>query len=304
MRRYGRSLHADRLQRNRGGVLSHLLLTGAKYMGLTHYYHLPDSRVVKLLPIPLSFHLLSVAAQTLQLWSDWSSPGAERVVWQVDLREAIRTDLGSSVGRLIAARSVFVVDASLLAMGPGSEKASLLILSVCAPTGVSSSSSLSSSSTPFQLQLWLHTFELWVSPQNNRSPVEVTRRLMITDKVVRVPSCLTDSSASTVEANDTSTDVSWLWSSPVKPSIHSCPAVHRVFVTWSADSVAEAAPVSSVHVMQLDPTSLAAAAMGGGGLDTRIPSRDVLDIKSVKGMDGVCAVLRGEVLYVYRHSCR
>lgn len=297
MRRYGRSLHADRLQRNRGGVLSHLLLTGAKYMGLTHYYHLPDSRVVKLLPIPLSFHLLTVAAQTLQLWSDWSSPGAERIVWQVDLREAIRTDLGSSVGRLIAARSVFVVDASLLAMEPGSEKASLLILSVCAPTGASSSSS-STSTTPSQLQLWLHTFELWVSPQNNRSPVEVTRRLMITDKVVRAPSCLTDSSASTasvVEDGDASTDVSWLWSSPVKPSIHSCSAVHRVFITWSADSVAEAAPVSSVHVMQLDPTPLSAAAVGGGGLDTRIPSRDVLDIKSVRGMDGVCAVLRGTV---------
>jgi hypothetical protein len=274
-------------------------------MGLTHYYHLPDSRVVKLLPIPLSFHLLSVAAQTLQLWSDWSSPGAERVVWQVDLRESIRTDLGSSVGRLIAARSVFVVDASLLAMEPGSEKASLLILSVCTPTGTSSSSSSLSLTTPSQLQLWLHTFELWISPQNNRSPVEVTRRLMITDKVVRAPSCLADSSASAasassaVEDSDTFTDISWLWSTPVKPSIHTCPAAHRVFVTWSADSVhvAEAAPASSVHVMQLDPTPLAAAAaaMGGGGLDTRIPSRDVLDIKSVKGMDGVCAILRGTV---------
>lgn len=218
----------------------------------------------------------------------------------------------------IAARSVFVLDAALLAMEPAdSEKATLLILSVCAPTGASPSSpsaSSSSSTTPSLLQLWLHTFEVWISPQNNRSPVSVTRRLMITDKVARTPSpsSLDGSSAADASAADAvedaygsaaTPDVSWLWSSTAKPSIHSC-APHRVFVTWSADG---GAPAPTVHVMQLDPLAplaAAAAAVCGGGLDTRIPSKDVLDIKRMSTVlrgsmdDGyVCAVLRGRYVY-------
>lgn len=139
---------------------------------------------------------------------------------------------------------------------------------------------------------------------------------MITDKVARTPSpssSLDGSSAADASAAAASAvedaygsaatpDVSWLWSSTAKPSIHSC-APHRVFVTWSADG---GAPAPTVHVMQLDPLAypLAAAALCGGGLDTRIPSRDVLDIKRVstvlRGMDDdgyVCAVLRGRYVY-------
>jgi len=289
VRRYGRSLHADQLQRNRG-ALSHLLQSGAKYMGLTHYYHLPDSRVVKLLPISLSFYLLSVAVQTLQLWSDWSSPGAERVVWQVDVREAIRADL-RCVGLSACARSIFVVDASLLAMDPGSEQATLLILSVCGPTSAGASVAAPS------LQLWLHTFEVLISSQNNRSPVTVTRRLMVTDKVARTPTPL----ESAVEDALTGTlDVSFVWSSTVKPSIHSC--AHKVLITWSAHSVAGAPsdhPLHCVYVLQYDALHrppLASTHACEDGIDTRIPSRDVLDIKVVRGMDGLCAVLRGKVL--------
>lgn len=291
VRRYGRTLNADLLQRDRS-LFTNLLTSGARLIGIAPTPS-SDAAVVKLIPVPLSFLLLAVSQKTITAWSDWTNPGEESVVWTQGIRQLLGSDLSSLGGS--EGDKVEVVDAALMHVELGAEQATLLVLSAQS-TGAGDSSSTA---------LWLHTMEIQITPGaqaggGHQSPVRILHRMRLSKRATFY------SSREGTRPSDY-----------VAPALAAQPPSWRVFIAWteapttSGDDY-ENADVT-LHGVQIDvlnqPLLNATSTITGGqrdqraqreesiqcrhAQDSKLPVSSVLAVSAVKGVDGLCVVKTG-----------
>jgi hypothetical protein len=313
VRRYGRTLNADPLQRNRS-LFANLLSSGARFMGIAPVVD-ADARIVKVIPVPMSYFLLSLSNSTLSLWADWTNPGSEEVVWDQNIRDLLRADTAGSQTRHDT--KLEIVDACLMQVEPGAERASLLVLSACYAdrhgTGPAA--------------LWLHTLEVQLpasgAAASGRSPVSILHHSLVAEEAQYQPFA-------------TSREVP----APkgyFAPRIASLPPSWRVFVAWSAVGAAATAEmqassqrglfpststepsdatasgaVRTLHAVQIDvlnqPLIGASRAaedrdnLRAHAVDSGLSAATVLAASAVKGVDGLCVVLAGKTIIVISHT--
>ena len=300
IRRYGRALTADRLQRNRG-LFANFLNSGARFMGIVPA-HSSSSRIVKVLPVPLSCLLVGVGSSMLTVWTDWTNPGSEQVVWQHNLKEVIAGDVASlDAGR--GNQKLEIVDACLMPVELGSDRATMLVLSA---------SYLDDSSAFVSAALWLHTLEIQIPASSSglvgSVPLNVLHRLLLSDSARFKPF-----------NSDTMTDGASEEDDKISPRIFALHPSWRVFSAWSAASQALGAAGSAaytVHAAQIDvlnqsllnaTASFERAGRGSGStydtlkckhaVDSEIRTSAVGAISTVVGTDGVCIVQTGAYLF-------
>lgn len=290
LRRSGKSVTADRLQKTQS-VLLGLFQTGAMLMGIAPAAAGRGLRVVRLLPVPMSHLLLSVGACSLTLWSEWTSPGREKLVWQAKLRSLLKADLTVlevSVSRLD------VVDACLMHAEPGAAKAVLLVLSISRRD-----------EEDVKGMLWLHTLEVSTPPDGRFSngssagPVTIMHRVLVSEASELPPRLRGDEGEAEEDAAT---------AGALTPKICSLSPSWRVFVVWSEADPAAAAAKGHVHCAQFDilnqdvvkPSSSAVssedpleAVRCTHGQQFSIRSSEVSSFSAVQGLDGVCVLLRG-----------
>lgn len=297
VRRYGRSLTADRLQRNRS-LFANFLTSGARFIGIKSA-HSSCSRIVKTLPVPLSCVLVSVASSLLSVWTEWTNPGSEQVVWEQNIRDVLSED----VAGLESSRNSYleIVDAVLMPVEVGAERATLLVLSAYYPENAPKDNSSVLSA------LWLHTLEIAIptsaSGLNGNAPFSILHRLQLSDKALFRP-FNSELTASSTEQSD----------SYIAPRICTLHPSWRVYTAWSAasQSAAAAAGTPSVHAAQIDvlnqallnaTASFERAARGAGSVpdalrcshavDSEIACNNVGALTAVNGFDGICIVHSG-----------
>ena len=231
--------------------------------------------VLKTMPVPMSFLLLALSHQRLSLWTEWSTPGSERLVWEVDVKAVVLKDLtafmngmpmsssiqggrchedaAASTSSVSAVTGVVILDACLMQPDPGAERAVLLILSVCqtaagaSPLGVVESSSASSRVTRQYQQLWLHTWEVQLPSSGNFNtklqgcPISLLHRLRIAGDISYSYSIHSSSSAMGGATGARAA----VETGCVVPALHNSPPSWRVFVTWSAPGAARSSSMVS-----------------------------------------------------------
>lgn len=304
IRRYGRSLTADRLQRNRS-MFANLLTSGARFIGIKPA-HSSGSRIVKALPVPLSCLLVSVGSSLLSVWTEWTNPGSEQVVWEHNLRDVLSRDvsgLESSRNSLLE-----IVDAALMPVEVGAERATLLVLSAYYPDTPARDNIAVSAS------LWLHTLEIRIPSSagalGGDAPFALLHRLQLSDAALYKPfnSELTDSP----EHND----------HHVAPRICTMHPSWRVYIAWSGvGQSAAAVGGATLHAAQVDvlnqallnatatlehPTRGAGSAPDAlrckNAVDSEISIADVGALAAVVGTDGICIVHTGNrSTIIYAH---
>jgi len=292
IRRYGRTLNADLLQRDRS-LFTNLLSSGARFIGIAPVVQ-ADARVVKLIPVPMSYLLLSLTSNSLTLWADWTNPGSEQVVWESELKDMIAED----VGKLGQTGKIDFVDACLMQVEPGAERATMLVLSACYSDNTGSSSTTTAS-------LWMHTLEVQIpshkSDVEGPSTVIFLHRILVTETARYRPFC-----SEPIEAH----------AYYLAPRLASLPPSWRVYVAWSSlrtsDSSAIDAngPTRTLHAVQIDVLNqpLFNANVGTGSteqkarmlrdsvrcthaVDSGIGENSVLAVAAVTGVEGLCVML-------------
>jgi len=295
IRRYGRSLTADRLQRNRS-LFANLLSSGARFIGLKPA-HSSGSRIVKALPVPLSCLLVSVGSSLLSVWSEWTNPGSEQVVWEHNLRDVLNAD----VAGLESSRNshLEIVDAALMPVEVGAERATLLVLSAYYPENTPRDNSAVSAS------LWLHTLEISIPSSagalGGDAPFAVLHRLQLSEAALVKP------------FNSELTDAASHSDHYIAPRICTMHPSWRVYLAWSgASQSAAAAGVATLHAAQIDVLNQALlnataaferSARGAGSapdalrcknaVDSEISLNNVGALAAVAGTDGICIVHAG-----------
>ena len=313
IRKYGRSLNADRLQRNRG-LLANLFYSGARLIGIAPV-HDADRRIVKVLPVPMSFRLLSVSSPAMALWSDWSNPGSESVVWEVGLRALLRRDLTAHLDiqqqRQARSEQITVADAYLMPVEAGDERAVLVILSACYPNAAANDGNAT-----VKAQLWMHTLELKIhgataatasseeAEDGESSAAAVIHRMLVSEGIDFRPDYERNGGA----AEDRGY---------VAPKLSGLLPSWRVYACWAATPAAAAAAEdapnanagSTLHCMQCDVLNqpLVGGGRGGGAgvsgagggeqcqheVDSGILCSAVVSASAVRGVDGICVIQRG-----------
>jgi hypothetical protein len=297
IRRYGRTLNADLLQRDRS-LLTNLWSSGARFMGIAPTQS-TNVDVLKLIPVPLSFLLLSLSQKHLTAWADWANPGEEKVVWEQEIHHMLSEDvfaLGSVADRR-AAEALELVDAGLMHVEAGAEQATLLILSA-EPASAAGNKAV----------LWLHTLEIQLREEGSQPAVRILHRTRLTKQ------------AHFRFHSDSVGDEERI---TVPPTLAVQPPSWRVFVAWSeepVDGLTTAAAGPTLHGAQIDvlnqPLLNAAAATASRGAvdgargqtalreesiscrhaeDSKLPANDVLAVSAVKGVDGLCVVKNGKL---------
>ena len=296
IRRYGHSLTADRLQRNRS-LFANLLTSGARFIGIKPA-HSSGSRIVKALPVPLSCLLVSVGSSLLSVWSEWTNPGSEQVVWEHNLREVLSAD----VSGLESSRNshLEIVDAALMPVEVGAERATLLVLSAYYPENAPRDSTAVSSS------LWLHTLEISIPSSAGllagEAPFSVLHRLQLAEAALFKPF---NSELATFTSHS---------DHYVAPRICTMHPSWRVYAAWSgvSHSAAAASGASTLHAAQIDVLNQALlnataaferSARGTGSapdalrcknaVDSEISLSSVGALAAVAGTDGICIVHTG-----------
>lgn len=254
-----------------------------------------DGRVVKLLPVPMSFFLLALGSSSLVLWSDWTNPGSEQLVWDINLKDILTHDM-SSLDLFGDTGAFSMVDACLMPAEPGAENGTLLVLS----TFENRAGSLNGS-------LWIHTLSVQFSSEAIGATVTILHRLVLSEHACWVQQ------GSIAPAT-------------VGPRIHHLSPSWKVFVSWSAESQAQPQPQSqqrcdreeaggarTVHGAQIDvlnqallnasvsregdqrsrKQALLDAVRCSSGVNSLIDAKTVLDAAAVKGQDGIVIVTNG-----------
>ncbi len=316
IRRMGKAVSADRLQRSQS-VFQGLFQTTAKLIGI-----LPskdhNAQIVRLIPIPLS-HLLIGVGNTASMWSEWSSPGKERLVYEFKLKQLVRNDLRETLGATVS--KMCIVDACLMQTEPGANSAKFLVLSVSTDAQADDNADLDSAAQ-VPCSLWLHTLLIATPPTGvfsgaGDAPAAVLHRILVGENVQfnMLHSVAADGTLSRE-----------LGTTPLKPKIVTLLPSWRVYVSWSAHS--DTSDAYTLHSAQFDVlnqpelrtlssalpaydsaaitdaqmealrANTAQAAVDSvrcvNWLDTAIASTLVVDTSAVTGQDGVCALLNGE----------
>lgn len=286
VRRYGRTLNADRLQRNRS-LFANLFTSGARLIGISSAPS--DGKVVKLLPVPMSFFLLALGSSSLSLWSDWTNPGSEQLVWESSIKDVLVHDL-SGLNLFGGASVLTMIDACLMPVAAGDQKGTLLVLSSCENRTNSTSGAL-----------WLHTLEVQFAAGATGASIGIVHRLLL------------------AEHADTQ-------STGAAPRIHHLSPSWKIFATWSAEGHSHgqvheqdhresaASEVRTVHGAQIDVLNqslLNATVSREGGsqrqllldslrctsaVNSCVDVTTVLDAAFVKGHDGVTIITNGNGL--------
>lgn len=222
--------------------------------------------VLKLMPVPMSFQLIGLTYRNVMLWSEWSSPGNESLLWEFNVKESILDDVNSVLG--LSANdldSIIVLDGCLMQPDAGAECAVLLTLSVYRTQ-----------------QLWLHTWELSLldSEALEGKPMMLLHRLRIADNI-----CYDKFGDNTIN---------------LAPKIHNTAPSWRVLVTWGARADGDSATLRMLHFDILNQAplgagsdSLSAGLCCADQVDSEIPTSNIISTAAVVGLDGVCAVLKG-----------
>eukprot|EP01034_Spumella_vulgaris_P021857 gene21857-27929_t len=299
-----KAVSADRLQRTQN-VFFGFLQSGAKLIGILPGEKDKNRQIVKMLPVPMSPLLLSVG-NILTLWSDWSSPGKEKVVWDFKLKQTLKSDLKALSVDITKMR---IVDAYLMPTETGADKAVLLVLSV-----VSDALSEEDYVSPTQLPcaLWMHTLEV-LTPHSGfyqqgtgDQPVRVMHRVLVGEGVqFNMLSAVNEDGSLSSELGVTA----------LKPRISSLHPSWRVYLSWSGFNVNLSTytlhcaqfdllnqPVIDQESLISDNASVDAALESVRCLhavDSGISASVVVDTSSVEGLDGVVVLVNdGSLLLV------
>jgi hypothetical protein len=301
IRRESKAVSADRLQRTQSVFLG-LLQSGAKLMGILPGEKDKNRQIVKIIPVPMSPLLLSVG-NVLTLWSDWSSPGREKVVWDFKLKHSLRADI-KALG--VDVTKMRIVDACLMPTETGARKAVLLVLSVS--SDALSEEDFLSATQEAPCSLWMHTLEVHVPPTGafqqggGDHPVVIMHRVLVGDGVqFNMLSVVGDDGMVTSELGTTL----------LKPRISSLHPSWRVFLSWSgfntslATYTLQSAQFDVLNQPVVDLDSLIAGDVTADaalesvrcshGVDSGIFSTAVVDTSSVEGLDGVVVLIDGEI---------
>lgn len=285
--------------------------------------------MIKIIPVPMSCLLIAVGSKKLSIWTDWTNPGTEEIVWEQNLLNILTDDISHTQQQK---GQVAVLDACLMQIEAGAERGTLLLLSAY----YSNTSIVSDIKTA---KLWLHTLEIELpanaSMLGSRNPVTIMHRLLVADKV--------DYHIDTVNISN-NTSVFPSARRYLKPSIHNLSPSWRVFIAWSAvssnsqgetarntDSVLFGSATkrglfpgddeemteqsttaagsgsweSSVHTVyasQIDVLNQSVQKTGESGsssvscgaVDSHLPVASVLALSAMRGVDGICVVQTGK----------
>lgn len=274
VRRYGRTLNADRLQRSRG-LFANLFTSGARLIGMSASAP-SDGRVVKLLPVPMSFFLLALGSSSLCLWSDWTNPGSEQLVWDIGLKDILAgdlSDLNLSMGACTMA------DACLMPVEAGDEKGTLLVLSSCGTS------------------LWLHTLSVTFSSESIGSTVTILHRLLLSERG--------DSEHARIHHSNPSWKIFVSWSAEGHARDHdrregasgATKTVHGAQIDVLNQSLLNAT-VSREGDQRTRQQALMDAIRCTNAVNSHIDAATVLDAALVKGHDGVVIITNGTKYFV------
>ena len=332
IRRYGRTLNADLLQRNRS-LFANLFTSSVRFMGIstaaTSQFD-NNMSMVKIIPVPMSCLLIAVGRNKLSIWTDWTNPGTEEIVWEQNLLNILTDDISQCTQQQKG--QVAVLDACLMQIEAGAERGTLLLLSAY----YSNTSIVSDIKTA---KLWLHTLEIELpanaSMLGRRNPVTIMHRLLVADKV--------DYHCNTANTSN-NTSVFPSARRYLKPSIHNLSPSWRVFIAWSAVSssssqgetarntdsvlfgsatkrglfpgdddemteqsttaagtVSWESSVHTVYASQIDvlnqsvqKTGESGSSVSCGAVDSHLPVASVLALSAMRCVDGICVVQTGK----------
>ena len=303
IRRYGRSLTADRLQRNRS-LFANLLNSGARFIGIKPV-QCASSRIVKALPVPLSCLLVSVGSSQVTLWSEWTNPGSEQVVWEHNLKDLLTAD----VAALESSRNskLEIIDAVLMPVELGAERATLLILSAYYPE-----TAPRDGKTAVSAALWLHTLEISLPTTSSDAPLRILHRLQLSESAQVKPY---NNELHQMQDDQDHQD------HHIAPRIYSMAPSWRVFAAWSGPSVSGHVSGPTLHGSQVDvlnqsllnaTANFVSSSRGAGSVadalkcksavDSEIGVHKVVALSAVASPDGICMVHSGNHLLFPFHS--
>lgn len=226
-----------------------------------------EKAVVKVIPVPMSHLLVCVDRSNVSLWSDWTTPGNEKLLWEVSLKDLLRSDI-TSISPIHSNYDFIVIplDSCLIQMELGSDKAVLLVLS------------------KFGRSLWLHTLEIATHGYSEGSVdkalvVNVIHRLLLSESIDDMPT--------------------------LQPKIDSLPQSWRIFVTWLSVGTLRCVQIDILNqkvITLRDIQSLSDQQEKEkmdiircrSVLDTGITSADIWCTISIKSADGVCIIKKGD----------